>query len=523
MGGLTPPALQGPSSKEKKYDRQLRLWGANGQAALEDANVLLVNSGSGVVGVETLKNLILPGVGRFAILDDATVSEADLGVNFFLDESSLGQSRARASCELLQELNPDVNGSYVHGNIADQDESFLEAYTVLIVAAPVAGKTLQRLATYAREKNKPLAYVHSVGFFSRFSLVLPSCFPIVETHPDASSTTDLRLLNPWPELRQLVRDKTKDLESLSEHAHGHVPYLLLLLHYLENWEQSHNGRPPQNYGEKTEFREMVRRGARTDNPEGGEENYDEAVGAVLKSLNPYVLTSAVRDVLEAEECTAPTKASANFWLIAAAIATFHGEHSTLPLTGAVPDMKAQSADYIQLQNVYKAKARKDYAEVLATVRELEAQLGRDRAVDEKEVEAFYQELHDPESLLPLYIAFLAHESLSSAAESGSGAVVDTETTLEHASTIVEDLWREARKDFQAEAKQDESLQTVKTTIKKYIEEIVRAGGGELHNTSALTGGMVAQEIIKAITKQYIPVDNTCLFDGIGSRTSAFKV
>ena len=57
----TPPLLHGPSEKEKKYDRQLRLWAASGQAALESANILLVNSGAGVTGIETLKNLVLPG------------------------------------------------------------------------------------------------------------------------------------------------------------------------------------------------------------------------------------------------------------------------------------------------------------------------------------------------------------------------------------------------------------------------------------------------------------------------------
>jgi amyloid beta precursor protein binding protein 1 len=56
-----PPILKGPSDKEKKYDRQLRLWAASGQQALEDAVVLLVNSGPGAVGIETLKNLVLPG------------------------------------------------------------------------------------------------------------------------------------------------------------------------------------------------------------------------------------------------------------------------------------------------------------------------------------------------------------------------------------------------------------------------------------------------------------------------------
>lgn len=55
------------------------------------------------------------------------------------------------------------------------------------------------------------------------------------------------------------------------------------------------------------------------------------------------------------------------------------------------------------------------------------------------------------------------------------------------------------------------------------EEVARAGGGELHNTSALTGGMVAQEIIKIITKQYIPIDNTCIFDGISSRCQVLRL
>ena len=56
-----PPILHGPSDKEKKYDRQLRLWAASGQQALEDAHLLLLNFGAGTVGVETLKNLVLPG------------------------------------------------------------------------------------------------------------------------------------------------------------------------------------------------------------------------------------------------------------------------------------------------------------------------------------------------------------------------------------------------------------------------------------------------------------------------------
>lgn len=54
-------------------------------------------------------------------------------------------------------------------------------------------------------------------------------------------------------------------------------------------------------------------------------------------------------------------------------------------------------------------------------------------------------------------------------------------------------------------------------------ELSRAGGGELHNVSAATGGMVAQEIIKILTAQYIPIDNTCIFDGIEDRCQVLRL
>lgn len=42
------------------------------------------------------------------------VNEADLGVNFFLDEQCLGKRRSQCCAELLQELNPDVKGTVRH-------------------------------------------------------------------------------------------------------------------------------------------------------------------------------------------------------------------------------------------------------------------------------------------------------------------------------------------------------------------------------------------------------------------------
>jgi hypothetical protein len=46
----------------------------------------------------------------------------------------------------------------------------------------------------------------------------------------------------------------------------------------------------------------------------------------------------------------------------------------------------------------------------------------------------------------------------------------------------------------------------------------RAPFSELPNTAAFLGGMVAQEVIKMVTKQYVPVKGYCVIDLIETWT-----
>ena len=184
----------------------------------------------------------------------------------------------------------------------DEINTWTSKYTLILLIGPSKySGVLDTLLNYASHKSIPLFYIRSIGFYSQFQVQLPAKFPIVDTHPDPISTQDLRLLDPWPELLDFMRTKTKDLDSLSDHEHGHVPYLLLLLHYLEKWKDLHDGKPPQNYQEKKAFKAMVDEAARRDNAEGGEENFDEAAAAILKSLNPPSIPSGVQEVLESED------------------------------------------------------------------------------------------------------------------------------------------------------------------------------------------------------------------------------
>jgi NEDD8-activating enzyme E1 regulatory subunit len=523
---VTPPPIQAPTAKEKKYDRQLRLWAASGQRALEESHILLIigedafGSNSSVAGVETLKNLILPGIGRYTIADAAEVQESDLGINFFLNEADLNKPRAEGMRWCLQELNPDVQG---HSIVEPASQwiprpDSMKPYNLIVLCAPIQQDILDTIYACASQSSTPIIYIQSVGFYSSFSVQLPTEFPVVETHPDPDSTTDLRLLAPWPELSAEL-DALGDLSTYPDHDHGHIPYILILLHYLKQWYDEHKSYPG-TFKEKTQFRDLVRSSQRTNNPEGGEENFDEACAAVLKTIALPPIGSGCKDMFAMPSCAHFTADSANFWLIAHAIKTFYDEHSVLPLPGSLPDMKATSAGYIKLQNIYKSKARKDVTEVTATVRALEKSLSRKNEIPAAEIESFCKNAshvrvltnpnnapipslrlqksdakilsilksqleNDWEDMLPIFIALNA-------------------SSIKDATSLTDDVEKQA-------------------AILKCVAEVERMNGGELHNISSLTGGMVAQEAVKLLTRQYVPVDGTAVYDGIRGKVATFKL
>lgn len=48
----------------------------------------------------------------------------------------------------------------------------------------------------------------------------------------------------------------------------------------------------------------------------------------------------------------------------------------------------------------------------------------------------------------------------------------------------------------------------------YVGEIVRYGASELHLIAAIMGGMAAQEAIKLITAQFVPLNGTLIYNGM---------
>lgn len=149
-----------------------RIWGEHGQSALERARVCVLNCGP--TGSEALKNLVLGGIGSFTIVDASKVSASDLGNNylgelrfdvlvrsmsfsfslslleplplvnlilevydgsFAVDWESMGQSKAKSVCALLQELNESVGAKFVEESpeaLLESNPAFFAQFTLVI-------------------------------------------------------------------------------------------------------------------------------------------------------------------------------------------------------------------------------------------------------------------------------------------------------------------------------------------------------------------------------------------------------
>jgi hypothetical protein len=151
------------------------LWAATGQSALESARILVI--GASATSTSILKNLVLPGIGHFTILDHATVSPADAGNNFFLEgPASIGKNRAEEAVRLLRELNDSVDGVAdtrdIRSVLADaQGRSWIAGFT-LVIAHNLPNDLLTSLAGMLwKDRDAPaLMAVRSAGFLAEFSI-----------------------------------------------------------------------------------------------------------------------------------------------------------------------------------------------------------------------------------------------------------------------------------------------------------------------------------------------------------------
>jgi hypothetical protein len=102
---------------------------------------------------------VLPGCGRFCIVDAKIVDAADIGNNFFVSRAHIGQPRAKAVQELLCEMNPDdVVGSHVvadPAHVIATNPAFFADFTV-VIASQLTESSVLLLESILAPRGTPL-------------------------------------------------------------------------------------------------------------------------------------------------------------------------------------------------------------------------------------------------------------------------------------------------------------------------------------------------------------------------------
>lgn len=523
-----------PSRKAQRYDRQLRLWGDHGQNALECAQICLINASG--TGTEILKNLVLPGVGSFTIIDNKRVAPSDSGSNFFVTASCVGANRGTVALSLLQELNSEVRGIAIddtYESVLATSPEFFSKYSV-VIATELSEEKLQLLSQVLWKCSTPLLVACAYGLIGYIRIATPE-HEVIEAHPD-NYHEDLRLDCPFPMLKSHVDNI--DLDSLDNAQHSNIPFLIILIKYLEAWKSSHDGLIPKNYREKKEFKEVIKAGIRKN--ENGEpldeDNFDEAIKNVNSVVLPTKIPGTVQSLLEATTCTGITPDSSDFWLLARALREFVAceGNGCLPVRGSIPDMTSSSDMYVDLQRIYQTKARADMEAVASHLSELLTSIGKPtNAISEEKIKSFcnnsaflqvlyYRTLEEefqapsvdelrvlnenPDNDILYYILLRAAQQFYSIHKVYPGREEGQFITdISHMKSIVGSLLQ--KWGLPASSIRDD-----------YITEFCRYGGGEVHAVAAFIGGVAAQEVIKLITHQFIPLNNTLIYNSITSTT-----
>jgi adenylyltransferase/sulfurtransferase len=113
-----------------RYDRQIMIFGMEGQKKLQKAKVLVV--GAGGLGSPVLTYLAAAGVGRLGVVDGDVVEESNLQRQI-IHAGNVGERKAESAAKFLEKLNPDVVLDLYPYSITPQNAlELIEPYDIVV-------------------------------------------------------------------------------------------------------------------------------------------------------------------------------------------------------------------------------------------------------------------------------------------------------------------------------------------------------------------------------------------------------
>lgn len=536
------------SEHQKKYDRQMRLWGGHGQQKLENAKICVL--GSNCVASETLKNCVLPNIGQFTMIDDSKVSIEDCGNNFFVTQDDIGKNRAEVVTQWLLEMNPDSTGSAINRNIndlIDKELNFFDKFDI-VISTQMQGANHKKLADYCYNKNIAYVNVRINGFLSYIRVQFNELC-IMESHP-TNDRTDLFLypdqLKNFKELQEYIDSfdlKTNDMEK-----RAHTPCISILGKYTKEYLAAHNGKLPSNFKERQEFKDEIA-------AMGNGENIADAVEWASQCYLKPRIDREVQQVLNDPNGAKLNEKSKDFWILVRSLKDFMANEGNgfMPCSTNIPDITADSKSYVKLKQIYKERSLRDLKIIENYVKKNLSSIKRDpnsipfeiierfvknsrclRVVRTKSITEEYKSpnMEDFEELY-MDFNFETENDENEAKKPLQPKMINWYWTFRacevffdengrlpgaKAETIEEDI----KKLVVIQEKLFKDIKLEQEIVEACLAEICRFGGSEIHNIAAMIGGVCSQAILKIILEQFYPFSHTMVFNGIHCEANVFS-
>ncbi|CCC72039.1 hypothetical protein NCAS_0J00600 [Naumovozyma castellii] len=452
-----------------RYDRQLRLWGKEGQSLLDNANICVVGDESPLLQ-EVWKNLVLSGVSKFTWMIENTM------------ESSL-QEKDLFSCDFITEISAlHPSGIRVKrkalASLKGADNSFWFQFSLIIIINCSDSKLLELFNNSDSQYFPPIITTFATGLYGYLHTYLSEPHFIIESHPD-NPIPELRLDQPWKELSIYL---TKfQVDKMNEFEISELPYPVLLFHCVQMAARN-------NYKLTSPLlRNELRRWASDTNPTGlNDPNYIEAYRfAHLAFTNEKILirlNEMIQYGFSMDHLDDPYNRKVIALLKALGEYINREDFPIYPIMGTIPDMSSSTKNYIELKQIYQNEGQKNTKSL-------------QKLLDKEGEEV-------PFEMIKLFCANLKYLNV----------IKPTASKLTLLFSSDDDLLRDLL-----------AIQYNLNDIANSGAINMKAASMNSYPTASFMGGVVGQEAIKLITHQYIPLDNIFTYDGLKNETKIFRI
>jgi adenylyltransferase/sulfurtransferase len=155
----------------KRYERQIKVFGEDGQERLKNAKVFI--AGAGGLGSAISIYLTSAGIGRIRIVDDEKIELSNLNRQILHWDKDVGKRKAASAEEKLKKINPYVRVEAISETIEENNVLALVDDFDLIVDAMDNFHTRYLLNRIAIAKNIPFFHGAINGLYGQATTIIP--------------------------------------------------------------------------------------------------------------------------------------------------------------------------------------------------------------------------------------------------------------------------------------------------------------------------------------------------------------